>query len=148
MLPCSHPSHRLCLPLGQWLGQAVLTSIHCCLPDDAPAPLLHSSAGIAPPAPAASGPDCAKITVFASGIPIPAAKGIVLCLGKTAVGESISYRTMKWLRDWTISHLRKGCRSWDCSGWSSRGSGRTYQYVQIPDGREQRRGGQTSQWWQ
>lgn len=67
--------------------------------------LLHSSAGIAPPAPAASGPDCAKITVFASGIPIPAAKGDVLCLGKTAVGESISYQVMKWLRDWTISHV-------------------------------------------
>lgn len=60
MLPWSHPSHGLCLLLGQWFrGRLYSPSFTVAFQ----MMLLHSLAGIAPPAPAASGPDCAKITV-------------------------------------------------------------------------------------
>jgi len=45
----------------------------------------------------------------------------------------------RWLRDWGISHMTRGWESWGCSVWREEGSGGSYQNVEIPDGREQKR---------
>ena len=42
----------------------------------------------------------------------------------------------RWLRDWSISHTRKGWEIWDCSAWTREGSAGSYHCVQILDVRE------------
>lgn len=47
-------------------------------------------------------------------------------------------QSLWWLRNWSISAVRK---DWDCSVWSRKGSGGSCQCAEIPEGRMQRRQG-------
>jgi len=71
--------------------------------------------------------------------------------GKTwAYWRESSKGPLRW-RDWSISAMKKGWESWDCSTWRREASGESYQCVWTPEGRVQRRLSQALligiQWW-